>query len=105
MRKEWQIGNGTLSLMTNFAYTDEQTFDIENKPQITVDSYFLLNARGAYSFGPDERYTIAVSGENLTDELYCRTGLDLTGGVGEINGCTTNDDGPFFAVRASVNFE
>ena len=105
VRKEWQIGNGTLSLMTNFAYTDEQTFDIENKPQITVDSYFLLNARGAYSFGPDERYTIAVSGENLTDELYCRTGLDLTGGVGEINGCTTNDDGPFFAVRASVNFE
>ena len=104
VRKEWPIGNGTLSLMTNFSYTGKQYFDPENSPNRRLDSYFLLDARGAYSFGPNERYTIAVSGKNLTDELYCRGIQSVIDAGGEVTLCTTNDE-PLWALTASMNFE
>ncbi|WP_308238041.1 TonB-dependent receptor [Phenylobacterium sp. J426] len=55
----------------------------DGNPQTVQDGYALLGVRLALR-GPDERWELAVSGENLTDEGYCtlKFGQTLAGPLG-----------------------
>jgi len=55
-----------------FNYVGEQFVGgaIDNNPQVLQDGYALFSARLTLS-DPSERFSIAVFGENLTDEGYC----------------------------------
>ena len=103
VRKEWQMAGGTVSLQTDLQYLDDQTYDIENKPELAEDSFFEIGARGTYTFGPDERYSVSVWGKNLTGTDYCTAKLDLRG-LGETIFCTPYIGDPTYGVSARVNW-
>jgi iron complex outermembrane receptor protein len=64
----WPLGNaGDLSLRGEYIYTDSFFFDVSNVYE--QDSYSLTNARIAYR-SPNDRWGLALVGENLTDEEY-----------------------------------
>jgi iron complex outermembrane receptor protein len=104
VRKEWQMAGGTLSLQTDLQYLDDQTYDIANKPEIAEHSFFEIGARAAYTFGPDERYSVAIWGKNLTGTDYCTAKLDIRGGLAETIFCTPYIGDPTYGVSARVNW-
>ncbi|WP_439637085.1 TonB-dependent receptor [Oceanicaulis sp.] len=55
-----------------FNYVGEQFVGgvIDNNPQVLQDGYALLSARLTLS-DPSDRFSLAIFGENLTDEGYC----------------------------------
>jgi outer membrane receptor protein involved in Fe transport len=74
-----QIGPGTLSLQTNFAFRDHQYFSADNLPELAQDSYWLLNARAAYLWTVgDHEFEVAAWGNNILDKEYLVDGVDVT---------------------------
>lgn len=104
VRKEIQVGNGTLSLQTNWNYKDNVTYSLANEPYLSQESWWNLDARGAYAFGPNEQFEIAVWGKNLTGEKYC-AGLVSLQGLAESLLCTGNYSDPTYGVTASYHFD
>ena len=75
VRKDFQIGHGTVALQTNFHYQDDVFFETSNDPLLAQDAYWLWDGR--VSFRPaDQPWELALWGKNLLDEKY------LTGVVG-----------------------
>jgi iron complex outermembrane receptor protein len=86
----------------DFYYVANQNISaiIDNNPQGYEPNYALLSARYAVQFGKDRRYSVAVYGENLTDEGYCRArfyqpfsqqlGLNQPVGGGTVTRCGVN---------------
>ena len=76
MNYEWRLQGGAyVPLTLTYSYTGEYDFDLipgdaSNRiDENEQDSYSLVNARLAYH-SADERWNIAVWGNNLTDEEY-----------------------------------
>ena len=62
---------------------------IDNNPQVLQDGYALLSARLTLS-APNDRFNVALYGENLTDEGYCGVSFyqPLSGQLGLTNATT-----------------
>jgi iron complex outermembrane receptor protein len=75
LAKSWDLNDGSeLKVSVDGRYTAERNFDLVETAEapvwVTDPAYLLVNAVASYSFGRDRRYSIAVWGKNLTDELY-----------------------------------
>ena len=85
---------------------------IDNNPQVLQDGYALVSARLTLS-APNDRFNIAVYGENLTDEGYCgvsfyqplsgQLGLNNAANGGTFTRCNTGAPRTF-GVRLSTIF-
>lgn len=104
VRKEWDMAGGVVALQTDFQYHASQTYDIENKPESSEDSFFEIGVRGSYTFGPNDRYTVAAWGKNLTGTDYCTNIGDLRGGLSETQTCTPYIGDPTYGVSARLNW-
>ena len=57
---------------TSFVTSQNLTTSGDNNPNSVVDGYQLFGARLALA-SPDDRWELALAGQNLTDEAYCTT--------------------------------
>jgi iron complex outermembrane recepter protein len=73
------VGYGQLTLSGNLYYTSKFYFDPSQ--QFIQDSYTLLGLRAQWA-DPSQRYTVAVYGDNVTDERYRTQVLANTLGIG-----------------------
>ena len=105
LRKEFQLAKGNFAVQVDFSYVDDMVFTIENFPGKSQDGYELVNARASYTFGPSNRYELAVWGKNLTDTEYCQEKQDLTGGFGESIPCIRNEGLIMYGLSASLLFD
>jgi len=67
---------GLLELQGDWSWFDEQFFDSFNSPSHFEDSYSVVNARVSW-LSEDEKWRVAVFGENVTDEEYRTFSFDL----------------------------
>jgi iron complex outermembrane receptor protein len=74
---DFVLSFGTITAQWDFSYQDEVFFDSINNPLLSEDSYWLQNARIAWT-SVDERWEAAVWGRNLNDEEYMVYGFDLS---------------------------
>jgi len=65
----WSVGPGELTGHLDYSYRDDLFFDATGRPEIGTEAYGLLNARIALDL-PERRYTVALWGKNLADEVY-----------------------------------
>lgn len=78
VRYEWSLDSGaSVSVQTDFVFTDDQFFTADNNPSLTEGSYWLWNARAEYS-SPDGDYKIALWGKNIAGEDYITTAFDTS---------------------------
>jgi len=64
------LSNGdTVDYRLSYSWTDEYYFDIGNTPDEYQSNFALIDARIAWT-SPNERWTVAVFGQNLTDVDY-----------------------------------
>jgi outer membrane receptor for Fe3+-dicitrate len=76
------------------------------KPSPPIDEYesrFILNARGSYSFGDNQRYELHLNLENITEEEYCFEKQDLHALVGAYY-CVPNLGEMQWALQGRINF-
>jgi iron complex outermembrane recepter protein len=104
VRKEFQIGDGTAALQTNWRYQDFVTYDLANNRNLSQPSYWVLNARGSYTFGSKGQYDVSVWGKNLTGENYCTARTDLNGLV-DSTLCIGNIGEPIYGISAAYSFD
>lgn len=102
MRGDFGFADLGYLFRADLSYVADQNVNgiIDNNPQGFDPSYSLLSARYALLFGKDRRYSVAVFGENLTDEGYCRNrfatpfntqlGLNQPVGGGTVMRCGVN---------------
>jgi iron complex outermembrane receptor protein len=64
---------GRFSLRSDYTHKSSYYNDVANSPQIFQPGFGLLSARLSYT-APDNRYVIALSGTNLTNEAYLTAG-------------------------------
>lgn len=70
-----QLGNnGTLTPRIDWSYKSKIYKDAANTVALTQDGYHLLNASVTW-MSPDEKYALAVQGNNITDKVYMITGV------------------------------
>ncbi len=69
------------SVVTNvdYGWTDDMRSQVANLDYVPMPSYGILNARVQYN-APDNRWSLAVFGTNLTDEYYYNGGTDYAAG-------------------------
>ena len=76
-RYQWAAPwGGQLALQGDVSWVDEQYFDSFNSPSHFEDSYSIMNARLTW-LSEDEKWRVAVFGENITDEEYRTFSFDL----------------------------
>ncbi len=75
---------GTVSLRGGYLWQDKLFTDAANTPLLEVGSYGLLNARVTWS-SPDERWSVAAFGTNLTDAAYYYGKMFISGN-GQVKG-------------------
>jgi iron complex outermembrane receptor protein len=80
------LGNmGTLRLRGDVTDYSKIYNDLSNHPYLTEDGYTLVNARLTWT-DPTERISVALFGNNLTDELYIQSGNFSNGfGLAEVS--------------------
>ncbi len=90
------LGASRLTLSGNLYYTSAFYFDPEQ--QFKQDSYSLLSLRAQWT-DPSDRYTVALYGDNLTDEDYRTQVLFNTLGIGSVWGAPAT-----WGISAGVKF-
>jgi len=76
-RYQWAAPwGGRIELQGDVSWFDDQYFDSFNSPSHFEDSYALANARVTW-FSEDEKWRVAIFGENITDEEYRTFSFDL----------------------------
>ncbi|MFA5630051.1 MAG: TonB-dependent receptor [Porticoccaceae bacterium] len=90
-------GAGTLGFSGNYYYNDGFYWEADNR--IAQDAYNVVNAKVSYAFGGDgEKYTLWLSGKNLTDEYFLS--YAFSGSTGDLG----SPDAPrTWAVGVDVN--
>ncbi len=63
-------GGAELTFGANVAHNARIYRNTANNPQGATPPTTLVDARVAYRFGQDQRYTVSLAGQNLTDEEY-----------------------------------
>lgn len=74
---------GSLSVGGNYSYQSAASFDFADK--LVQPGYGLLNARLAWT-NPSGRWTVSLTGNNLTNKLYLVQVLPNGGGFGQVWG-------------------
>lgn len=76
----WSVADAfEIEASSNVYYSDMKFNDVANNPELTSDSYTLLDAR--VSFQPfDQRWQLSVWGRNLADETYVDQAVPALGG-------------------------
>ncbi len=70
-------GGNYMTLTANVSHTGEQVKSTATNgnadvvDQLSVDDYTIVNANISYRFGANQQYSVALYGNNLTDEHYC----------------------------------
>ncbi len=72
---------GLLIVSSDVTYRSSYFNEVTNFPLLEQDGYALVGARLTYK-SPDERWSLAVFGTNLTDERYITNGLHSFGSLG-----------------------
>jgi outer membrane receptor protein involved in Fe transport len=75
------VGQFLLTTQANYSYRTESNLGLSGDPMQIQKPFGLLDARVALSTA-DERWTFAVFGKNLTDELYSDYGTDAPSTTG-----------------------
>ncbi len=75
-RYSWDAFGGYLSVTGDFAYSDSYFYNLRNFDADKFDSYFLLNARIAWT-SEDDGWEMAFKVENITDARIGIQGFDL----------------------------
>lgn len=70
-----ELGPYVLTTQANYSYRTKSNLGLSNDPMQIQKAFGLLDARLALATA-DERWTVAVFGKNLTDELYSDYGTD-----------------------------
>ncbi len=94
-------GGSQVMGMVDYGWTDKQRSEVANRGQVPLPSYGVLNARVQYT-APDNRWSLAVFGTNLTDELYYVGGTDFANGY--TPGATVWDPARPMEYGATVKF-
>jgi iron complex outermembrane receptor protein len=76
--------SGSLSLRGGYLWQDKLFTDAANSPLLEVSSYGLLSARLTWS-SPEERWSVAAFGTNLTDASYYYGKMFISGN-GQVKG-------------------
>lgn len=69
------LGPYVLTSQANYNYRTKSNLGLSNDPMQVQKAFGILDARVALST-PDKRWTLAIFGKNLTDELYSDYGTD-----------------------------
>jgi iron complex outermembrane receptor protein len=75
-RYEWPLWNGTMAVQADFNYQSETFFEIQNHPATRENGYLTGNMRLSYT-GGDERWSVTVFVNNVTDQDYKLYTFDL----------------------------
>ncbi|MET0985241.1 MAG: TonB-dependent receptor [Steroidobacteraceae bacterium] len=92
------VAAGELGFNVNYYYNDGFYFEPDNR--VKQDSYSIVNAQVAYSFGPDQRYRVRVFGKNLGDEEYFNSITEFAFGDQAVPGQPRT-----YGVGIDVNFD
>ncbi|MET0660888.1 MAG: TonB-dependent receptor [Steroidobacteraceae bacterium] len=92
------VAAGELGFNVNYCYNDGFYFEPDNR--VKQDSYSIVNAQVAYSFGPDQRYRVRVFGKNLGDEEYFNSITEFAFGDQAVPGQPRT-----YGVGIDVNFD
>lgn len=66
------MGNNALELSLNYRYVSSMFYTFaQDVARDESSAYSYLNARAAYAFGQDQQYSVALWGNNLTEEFSC----------------------------------
>lgn len=76
----WLLSSGSVTARADYAYKSDVYTDIANTPVLEQQSFGLLGARLSYQT-VDEKWELALSGTNLTDELYITSGYSYLDGA------------------------
>jgi iron complex outermembrane recepter protein len=74
---------GQIVANANYAWVDKVRSAVTRTNFVTLPSYSLLNAQVQY-IAPDNRWSLAVFGTNLTDEYYRIGGINFINGPGSV---------------------
>ena len=101
--KEFQAGDGTVTLQTDFRYSDEFNSSLNAEPGTVTSEAFFVNARASYRFGSVQQYEVSVWGENLSSEKTC---YDISNNetLTVANGCTQNPGMAFYGAGFQYDF-
>ena len=81
-RYDWQLENGSgLYVQADFTYSDDYFFDVFNNAYTSQDAYTLWGARAGWVSASGD-WELALWSQNLTDEDYLSTGIDLSADFG-----------------------
>ena len=101
--KEFQASDGTVTLQTDFRYSDEFNSSLDANPGTLVSETFFINARASYRFGSHQQYEVSVWGENLSAEKTCYD-ISNNATLTVANGCTQNPGMAFYGGSFQYNF-
>ncbi len=66
------MGNNDLALSLNYRYQSSMYYTfLQDSARDESSDYGYLNARAAYTFGQNQKYNVALWGNNLTEEFAC----------------------------------
>jgi len=102
--KDFQTGNGTLSLQLDYQYLSDSKTNLATVDLIdNLGEHSLLGARASYVFGSEQQYEISAFGENLLADTYCefQFNLDFLNGVAY---CIANEGQALWGVQAQLRF-
>ena len=92
-------GGSKLTFFSDYMWQDSHYKEIVNN--LEIDSQFQLNGRVTW-FSPDERYSLALWGKNLTDEVFVHD--TLTDPIGSGWGVYVNGMPRTYGVSVNMNF-
>jgi len=102
--KDFNIGDGVLSLQANVQYQDDAKAYATQRDLIDeLEGTTKVDVRATYLFGEDERYELVLFGQNITEEESCQYKFDLTAFSGTVY-CTPNEKEAFYGIEARVMF-
>ncbi len=102
--KEFTIGAGVLTLQADWQYRSAPKAYARDIALVDeLEEVSKVNARVNYVFGPQQRYEIAVFGENLTENETCAYKWDLFAFSGTTY-CVANEATAFYGVQGRWNF-
>lgn len=76
VRYEWPFLGGMASILGSLVYSDEYFYNLRNFDADKFDDYYVLNSRLGW-VSPDDRWELAFSVNNITDERIGVQGFNL----------------------------
>jgi iron complex outermembrane receptor protein len=74
----FNVAGNTMYLFGQVSWTDDIYHSQFNEAVVGQDSFTILDMRAGYLFGEDERWEVALVGNNLTDEEYFQNSVRFT---------------------------